>query len=408
MSTVVSAMQTLRSEAGRADPFPIYAELHKLGAVCAVDDPAERYQFVVHGYDAVNHVLRDPAYRVTDAEMLERGGLRWREHPSLVAVLTSMFFTNEPRHARLRGMYSRIVTSRRVNALRGQIVAIVDDLLARMAERGAGGEPLDFMAEFAFPMPGNVICEMMGVPDGDRSWFIPRAHIFGDLLDLGKSSAELLRTADEATVELTEYFGKLIALRQKDPRDDMISGFAQLQATAERIPEPELLASLLTFFNAGFASTSHLLGNGVPLLAGQPRTIEAIQRDDVAARHVEEILRVAPPTHMAVRVTGEDRTVAGLTMPAGSLLLVLLAAANHDPARFPDPGRFDPNRPDNRPLTFGAGAHFCLGAPLTRLEGQVAFPMLFDRFPKLAPVGEATKTNRLTLSGYQTLPVALS
>lgn len=407
MSVVVTAMQALRAETGRADPFPIYAQLHQLGAVCAIDDAAERYQFVVHGYDAVSHVLRDPAYLVTDAAMLERSGLKWREHPSLTALLTSMFFTNEPDHPRLRGMYSRIVTSRRVNALRERIAAIVDDLLVRMAERGADGAALDFMAEFAFPMPGNVICEMMGVPDDDRSWFIPRAHIFGDLLDLGKSSAEVLRTADEATVELTAYFGDLIALRQKDPRDDMISGFAQLQATDERVPEPELLASLLTFFNAGFASTSYLLGNGIPLLAEHPGAVEAIQSESVAARYVEEILRVTPPTHIATRVAAEDRTVAGVTIPAGSLLLVLIGAANHDPARFTDPGTFDPDRPDIRPLTFGAGVHFCLGAPLTRLEGQVAFPMLFDRFPKLAPAGEPTKTNRLTLSGYQALPVTL-
>jgi cytochrome P450 len=249
----------------------------------------------------------------------------------------------------------------------------------------------------------------MGVPDENRAWFIPRAHIFGDLLDMGSSSAELLRTADAATVELTEYFAGLIKRRQQEPTDDMIGTFAKLQLTEERADEPELLAGLLTFFNAGFASTSHLLGNGMPVLIGHPEIVAAIRDDEaVAQAFVEEVLRHVPPTHLAVRVASEDREVGGVTIPAGSMTLVLIGAANFDPERFADPGVFDPFRADNKPMTFGAGPHFCLGATLTRLEGQVAFPKLFERFPKLALAGDLVKTNRLTLHGYKSLPVTIS
>jgi cytochrome P450 len=408
--SVVTAVQALRSEAGRRNPYPIYAELHQLGDACLIDPAAgDRYQVVVQGYDAVNQVLRDPSYQVTDGEMLERQGLRWRENPSLTALLTSMFFTNGPDHARLRGLFARVMTARRIAELQAPIERIVEDLLDRMAQAGRNGARVDFMKEFAFPMPGNVICELMGVPDGDRSWFVPRAHIFADLLDLGKSSDELMRNADEATVELTEYFGDLVAQRQAEPTGDLISDLGQLQQTSNRIGHAELLAGLLTFFNAGFATTSHLLGNGLALLGGYRETLAGFTgQPDLAAGYVEEALRVEPPTHFVVRVATEQRELAGITVPVGSLLLVLIGAANYDPERFPDPATFDPGRPDNRPLAFGAGLHFCLGAALTRMEGQVALPMLYHRFPKLALVGEATTTDRLTLHGYDTLPVTLT
>jgi cytochrome P450 len=408
--SVLNAIQSLRSGLGRQNPYLIYAELHGRGPVSAVERADnERYHFVVNGYDAVNQVLRDPSFLVTDGAMVERNGLKWREHPCLTALMTSMFFTNEPDHARMRGMYNQVITPRRVNGLRGPITAIVEKLLDRMSARGADGSSMDFMTEFALPMPGDVICELMGVPDENRAWFIPRAHIFGDLLDMGASSEALLANADKATVELTAYFADLIKLRQTDPRDDMIGTFAQLQLTEERTDEAELLAGLLTFFNAGFATTSHLLGNGLPTLIGRPEVVEAIRDDaNVAGAFVDEALRHDPPTHLAVRVASEDRDVAGVTIPAGSMTLVLIAAANFDPVRFVDPSTFDPFRPDNRPLTFGAGPHYCLGAALTRLEGQVAFPMLFDRFPKLALAGGSTKTNRLTLHGYQSLPIRVA
>lgn len=408
--SVATAVQTLRSEAGRNDPWPVYEELHAHGPVNPIEAGAdERYHFTVNGYDAVNEVLRDPAFLVTDGAMVERTGLRWREHPCLTALLTSMFFSNEPEHTRLRNLYNRAITPRRVARLKEPIAAIVNRLLDRIAERGADGSPVDFMAEFALLVPGDVICELMGVPDENRAWFIDRTHIFADLLDLGRPTEALLAAGDAATIELTGYFAELVRKRQTDPRDDMITSFAEMLAGGEDVDEAELLAGLITFFNAGFATTSHLLGNGLPHLVARPDVAEAVRTSETAAlAFVEEILRHSPPTHLVVRVAARDKELGGVTIPAGSRLLVLTGAGNADPARFPEPRVFDPFRPDNRPLTFGAGPHFCLGAALTRLEGQVAFPLVVDRFPGLALAEGATRTNRLTLSGFQTLPVTVA
>jgi cytochrome P450 len=407
---VGEAVKALGTTEGRRNPYPIYAQLHRHGPASLIDPASQlRYQAVVNGYDAVNQVLRDPGFQVTDGAMLERQGLRWREHPSLSALFTSMFFSNGADHARLRAVFSRAITPRRVAQLRERIETIVDRLLDRMAERGGDGTPVDFMREFAFPLPGDVICELMGVPDDDRSWFIPRAHIFADLLDLGATSPEILQSADDATVELTDYFDRLVAERLARPADDLISTLAQIQQTGDRIGHAELLAGLLTFFNAGFAATSHLLGKGLTLLADHRNTVARHVGDpDAMAGYVEEVLRIEPPTHFVLRVASERRDLAGITVPADGLLLMLVGAANHDPVRFPSPDRFDPDRPDNRPLAFGAGIHFCLGAALTRLEGQVAFPKVFDRFPALAVADGATTTDRLTLHGYQALPVTVA
>jgi cytochrome P450 len=408
--TVLEAIQALRSTEGRRNPYPIYAELHRHGQASLIDpDAGDRYQAVVNGYDAVNQVLRDPSYVVTDGEMLERQGSKWREHPSLTALLTSMFFSNGPDHARLRGVFARGISPRRVARLQEPIAVLVDKLLDRMAEQAHAGATVDYMREFALPLPGDVICELMGVPDDDRSWFIPRAHIFADLLDLGTTSPEVMQHADEATVDLTDYFDRLVAQRLAQPQDDLISALAEIQQTSDRIGHAELLSGLLTFFNAGFATTSHLLGKGLRLLGEHRDTVAGFVEDpDRVAGYVEEVLRVEPPTHFVVRVASESKHLGGVEIPAGSLLLVLIGAANYDPARFPEPETFDPHRPDNRPLAFGAGIHFCLGAALTRLEGQVAFPKVFRRFPRIAPaVEQAVTTDRLTLHGYQSLPVTL-
>lgn len=410
MSVVTETMKALRSEAGRDNPYPLYTELHKLGAACAIDpDAGERYQVVVHGYEAANQVLRDPEYLVVDGTFLDRAGSSWRDHPSLSALLTSMFFTNGANHARMRGAFSRAFTPRRLQAVRGAIVEIVDGLLDTMAEKAADGEPIDFMAEFGFPMPGDVICEVMGVPRADRAWFMDRAHIFADIIDLGTRSDEVYRRADQATIELTGYFGDLATQRRKNPGEDMISVVAMSSDPDQWVDDTELVTSLLTLFNAGYASTSHLLGKGVPLLAGRPdRVAEMSSSDAMGARYVEEILRFEPPTHFVVRHSPKEREIAGVRVPADSLLFVLIGASNYDPAQFPDPLTFNPHRPDNRPLAFGAGIHFCLGAPLTRLEGLIGLPMLFARFPGLKPVGSPTMTHRLALHGFESLPVTLN
>jgi cytochrome P450 len=190
---------------------------------------------------------------------------------------------------------------------------------------------------------------------------------------------------------------------------DLRRGLLQAQAgDADQLGDTELLANLITLFNAGFVTTTHLFGNGLALLLDRPDELAALRADpELAPLYVEEILRYEPPAHFVVRYAGEDSEIVGLPVPEGSAVLVVLAAANRDPRRFPDPDVFDPRRPDNQPLTFGNGPHYCLGAALTRAEGQLALPMLFGRFPKLALAATPAAPRQLMFRGYDTLPVTL-
>lgn len=406
MRDAATLQAILHSDEGRRDPYPVYAELHQLGPVCVLDRNS-RFQAMVQGYHAVNALLRDPGFRVVDAEQLDRMGSPWRDHPCQAALITSMFFRNEPEHSRLRGMFSQVFTPARVKAFGSQVAQITDHYLDQLAAAGADGQPVDFIANFALGLPGVVISELMGVPIEDREWFLPRAQAFGDALDLGVSPPHVLAAGDRAALELREYFADLVRQRRKEPQEDVVTEVGLLYA--ERgYDDDELMAGLLTFFNAGFVTTTHMLGNGLTLMLNHPTAAARLTEDpELAAGYVEEILRCEAPTHFVLRWAAEDREIAGTLIPKGSAVLVLVAAANRDPSRYQDPDTFDPYRVDSRPLTFGAGPHYCMGHALSRLEGQVALPMILRRFPGISIVGEPTMLMRYTLRGYGELMVTL-
>jgi cytochrome P450 len=409
VSMAAVSLRELRSEAGRRDPYRCYARMHGHGGVSRLDVAEDRYDAVVYGYDAVDQVLRDPRLRVTDARRLDQYRPEWRDHPSLYTLVTSMFFTNGAEHARVRRRFGEAFTARRVASLAGPVAQLTGDLLDRLARAGQGGTPVDFMAEFAFALPSTVIGELLGVPEEDQAWFRPRVLSIGKVLELGGSTEANLAVADAAAIELTDYFAALVARREREPRDDLISALVHAPADGTgRLDGPPLLANLVTVFNAGFVTTTHLLANGLTLLLDHPDQLAALRRDPgLIDRYVDEILRFEPPTHFVVRYAAAEVEVAGVVVPAGASVLVLLGAANRDPGRFPDPDVFRPTRDDGASLTFGAGPHFCLGAPLTRLEGQVALPMLLDRFPGVALAEPPPARDQLMLRGYDRLMVTL-
>ncbi|HET6212972.1 MAG TPA: cytochrome P450, partial [Micromonosporaceae bacterium] len=238
----------------------------------------------------------------------------------------------------------------------------------------------------------------------------PRVLAIGAMLELGPAVWKHLPAADLAADELSEYFGRLAAQRRAHPRDDLVSALVQAQAAnPDQLTDAELVANLITLFNAGFVTTTHLLGNGLALVLQRPQARTALVADpELAPGYVEEILRYEPPVHFGVRLALADTEVLGVPVTAGSTVLVLLGAANRDPARFPDPNVFLPTRPDNQPLSFGGGLHYCLGAALSRVEGRLALPMLLDRFPGLALAGEPGERNQLVLRGYDHLSVTVS
>jgi cytochrome P450 len=405
----VVSLSELLGEEGRRNPYPFYARLHELGQAAPLA-PADRHAAVVHGYEAVGRVLRDPTFRVLDAGYLDRGGTRWREHPVLRTMQASMFNASGDDHARIRRLFGQALSPRRVSALEPAIARITDGLLDRLAEAGARGEPVDFMAGFALAMPSNVISELLGVPERDRAWFPPRVRAFDAVLEIGQRSFREIRAADAAAVELTAYFADLLAARRAQPRDDLVSTLARTQRDGpERLAEAELLANLIVLFNAGFRTTANLFGNGLPVLLAHPDALAALRADPtLAPAYVEEILRYEPPVHFAVRFAAEDTQVDGVPVGKGQTVVVLTGAANRDPRRFRDPDTFDPTRRENQHYAFSAGPHYCLGAALGRLEGAIGLPRLLARFPALALAAEPGHRRHLMLRGYQRLPLYLA
>lgn len=407
--TATVSLAPLWTDEIRRDPYPFYAGLHKLGPLCKVEEGTSRYQFVVHGYEVAGKVLRDPTLLVVDDTTLDATP-NWETDPTQAIFMNSMMFNNDPRHARMRKLFNQVFTARRVAGLDPNVQRIIEDLLDRMAENGAGGTPIDYMASYAYPVPSDVMGEMLGVPKEDRAWYRPLAGALGVVLELGGSTRANVARADAASRELAAYFTKLCDLRRTDPRDDLISALvAALDAEQTALSTEELLANLVVLFNAGFVTTTHLIGNGLTLLLNHPEEMKALrEQPDLAPAYVEEMLRVEVPTHFVIRFAAEDTDIAGTPVPKGSRVLILLSAANRDPARFPDPDVFDPGRVDNQALSFGSGVHFCLGAALARLEGQRAFTMLLDRFPDIRLDREPGIPRQLMLRGHDELWVTLN
>ena len=388
---------------GRADPYPLYAALHDLGEAVAVAPGA----VVVHGYEAINSVLRDPAFLVSDAARFDETFPGWREHPSL--GMESILNLNAPEHARIRSLIARAFSQRRVSGLEPAIARMTDGLLGGMADRGADGSAIEFMHDFAFLLPVTVICELIGIPESDREGFRPIARDLAATLELG-ADLSVLADADAAAVKLRQYFTALAADRRADPRDDLMSAFVRVSDSDDgRLSDSELLGNLTLLLVAGFETTTNLLGNGLQVILGDPPVGAAVRDGAVpVAAFVEEVLRYDSPVQLTSRRRGDAVEVGGVRSEPNDEVITLLGAGNRDPRRFAAPDTFDPMRSAGGPLSFGAGAHFCIGAALARLEAGVAFPRLLGRFPALAAAGEPQRRAGLVLHGFETLPVTLA
>ena len=390
--TAQEILAALMTPAGRADPYPLYARAHQLGPVAAIGDG----WFLVCGYDAVSQVLRDPGFGLpgtpadNELDLLSRSILR----------------ANPPDHPRMRSLMAQVFTPRRVAALRPAVENAVEALLDRLAQ--AAG-PADFMDQFAFRLPVTVICELLGVPDADQDRFRPLAADLTEALE-ATVSREGLGPATAAARELGGYFTTLIAERRAASGDDLIGALVAARDAGDgRLSEQELIANLIVLLVAGFETTTSLLGNGLALLFCHPGTAAALRGGILPVDgFIDEVLRYDAPVQLLTRAARAGNLTAGdLPIPDGSRVLVLIGAANRDPARYRDPDRFDPGRTGSKPLSFGTGPHVCLGSALARLEAAVAFPRLLARFPALSavPGQPPVRRNRLVLRGYQTLPV---
>jgi hypothetical protein len=315
-----------------------------------------------------------------------------------------MLFMDAPDHTRLRGLVTRAFTPRVVEGLRPRITELVDQLLDDAAEAGE----LDVIAGFGRPLPVAVIAEMLGVPGEDQDRFRSWSEALAHTVDPAMTPDTAARAA-VAGLEFMEYFHELSEERRQRPREDLLSALVAEEDAGDRLSTDELVANCILLLIAGHETTTNLIGNGTLALLRNPDELARFRAEpDLAKSAVEEILRYDSPVHLTGRGVREDVEIGGVTVPAGDRVTILLAAANRDPAAFDRPDRFDLSRTDNRHLAFSSGPHFCLGAALARLEGQIALSSLVTRFPDLALADEQLEWNpTTTLRGLQRLPVTL-
>ncbi|MFG3579599.1 cytochrome P450 [Micromonospora chersina] len=398
------ALALLLSPQGRVNPYPTYERLRGYGPVVQAG-PAFH---LVTGYAEADGILRDARFGVMDDDLRDQFLPGWRESPAVASISRSMLRTNPPDHSRMRRLAAGAFTPRRIAAMRDVVEAQADELVDGMVARARAGEPVDFMAEFAYPLPVAVICALLGVPAADRPLFRRWATDLTGVLE-PEISPDELALADRGATELRDYFTDLVAARRRAPADDLTTALVQAHdGDGERLSGDELLANLVVLLVAGFETTTNLLGNGLVVLLDHPAEAATLrERPEFAPGYVDELLRYDSPVQLTSRMSTAPTRYGGVDLPAGSWLIVLLGAANRDPGRYPEADRFDPWRPAVHPLSFGAGPHYCLGAGLARLEAQVAFPLLLRRLPGLALAGPGERRVRLTLRGYATLPVTV-
>jgi cytochrome P450 len=391
-SEVSRLLDELTTMVGREDPYPRYRRLREISPVVRADDGA----LVVTGYADCGTVVRDGRLGHLPVDMLALLGLGdWAEHAALQQLFTSILTINPPDHTRLRRLVSGAFTARRVQALEPTIAAMVDDLLD-----GLSG-PADFIDAVAFPLPVNVIGELLGVPAADRAQFQGLVRDWTRVLEI--ITPEVLAVADPAAATIREYLAALAAERRRSPGPDLISALVAAEEEGDRLTEDELLTMAALLFAAGFETTSNLLANGLIAVLDNPGQVGALTADPAAA--VEELIRYDSPVQLLSRVVFEPVELGGITIDAGERVVAYLGAGNRDPERFADPERLDLTRADAAPLSFGGGIHYCLGAPLARLEARVAFPALFRRYPGLALDGEPQRRDSLAIRGYTTISV---
>jgi cytochrome P450 len=382
-----------------ADPYPFY---HRLRAA----DPVHRTRqgfWVLTRYADVDAALRDPRLGREGSERML--GAVYGEDPD-AKVTRPMVFRDPPAHTRLRGLVSKAFTPRVAESLRGHITDIVGRLLDRV--QGAGA--MDVIADLAYPLPVTVICEMLGVPAADHGTVTQwSADIARSLDALGQASdREIVRRGRLARHALAEYFRGLIPERRHRPTTDLLGHLIAVEEQGDRLTEDELLATCVLLFIAGHDTTVNLIGNGLLALLRHPEQLQLLRADaKLLPAAVEELLRYDSPVQRTARIARDEIELGGKRIPPGAMVVAALGAANRDPERFAEPDRLHLSRPDNDHLAFGSGIHFCLGAPLARVEAAVALGSLLERMPRLR-LGSDTPEWResSTLRGLRALPVA--
>ncbi len=408
--TASDAPIVLWDPARGADPYGFYAELRRDRPVVRATVPGRGAVWVLTRHADVSAMLKDPRFsndrRGAGVPSPFFGGLPM---PRAIRTLSAtMVGADDPDHARLRGLVGRAFTPRRIAGLEGRVRAVAGALLDRAeAAAPARGGAVDLIADFALPLPFTVIAELLGVPEDRRPEF--RRRVRG-LTAPPRSLALRVAVWMPQLIRIVGFFERLVAHRRRVPDDALISALVGAEAAGERLSGTELVAMVFLLFFAGHETTVNLIGNGTLALFDHPGEMAALRADPaLLPGAVEELLRFTNPVEaVAMRYTREAVSIAGTGLPARATVMGLISSANRDPAAFADPDRLDLARRDNRHLALGAGAHYCLGASLARLEGRVAFETLLARFPRLrldGPRDAVAWRDPGALRGVRRLPV---
>ena len=402
-------IELLITPEGRADPYPYYDRIRERAPVLR----SLTGTVVVTRYRDCMTVLRNPKLGrglVGPNARRDTGQIPGMADPELRRQFfeqgaDNMLFTDPPDHTRLRQLVSRVFTPKRTEALRPSIERTVTEILDAMAEKSE----VDVMADLAFPLPVAVIGELVGVPAEDRASFQPLVRAGAAGIEPFVDN-EGIRAAIAAEDEMHAYFEALLAERRQRPTGDLLSGLAEAREHDDVLTDREIISTAILLFAAGFETTTNLIGNGLLALLRHPDQLERLRRDpSITVSAVEELLRYDSPVQVNARSALQPAELEGEVLEPGQTVLVLQGAANWDPERFADPGHLDLGRADNVPLSFGWGAHHCIGAALARLEGAVVFRALADRFSDIELYGDGVQRRPgITIRGLSALPVRLA
>jgi cytochrome P450 len=381
----------------RANPYPAYRFLREAAPLWR----APTGHWVLSTYAGCTGLLRDPTMGRETSRMRTPEAIA---EPAVQRLLRMMLFVDPPVHTRLRGLVSKAFTARRMEGLRPRIEAIVDQLIDRVESQGS----MCIIRDFAHRLPVTVICDMLGIPEEDRGPFLAESTVRGRLLDPVPLSREEMDAANEGTRRADDYFTRLLAYRRANPGDDLTTALVQAREANQSLSDEEILANISLLFGAGHETTTNLVGNGLLALHRNPEQLARLRADpSLMPNAVEELLRYDSPVQLTARIALQDCELLGERIAEGEEVIALLGSANHDPAAFPgDPDVLDVARAGVKAISFGGGLHYCLGAQLARIEGEIAFRRLFERLPglRLTDPEHVEWKPTVTLRGLVSLP----
>jgi hypothetical protein len=388
----------------RADPYPLYAIIRETAG--AYMTPLR--SVLVTRYEACDRVIRSPGFRTPR-------GYRDKDDPAGPprfdpdGMLTRhrkqwVLFQSGDAHTRLRKLLTKAFAPRIVRALAPRIAALVDELLAPLLDRGDA----EVIADLAYPLPATVICELLGVPEADRAQNRRWSATVSAIID-PVSTDEQVAAAEAAMTEWDAYLRALMAERRRRPGDALLDALLAVEEDGARLTDDEIAGNASFLFAAGHETTTNLIGTGLLALLRHPDQLALLRAEPgLVENAVEELLRFEAPVQFAARVALERTEIEGVTVEPEIIVNCALGMANRDPRRFDRPDELDVRRPDVKPLSFGGGPHFCIGAALARLEARLLFERLLARTAAIEAAGPATWRPQLTLRGLATLPVTLT